>query len=128
MCRREENRRTILPVLFAVGMMLIFSMLFARDAKAAAYKESDYSLVYDYNYYIARYPYVKTKCKTRAAVLKRFVEVGMKNGAQGSVKFNPKVYRDNYPDLKSKYGKQGLRFILFCHSDHILSIILSGRM
>lgn len=65
----------------------------------------DYSKVYDYNYYIKRYPDLREAYGNNdVAVLKHFVEYGMKEGRQAIASFNVKVYRKANKDLRAAYG------------------------
>ncbi|MDO4619544.1 MAG: CHAP domain-containing protein [Lachnospiraceae bacterium] len=102
-------------VLFAA--MLISGLFFGvQEAQAATssttYKESSYAKVYDYNYYVTRYPSVKKAQKTRTKVLKYFVDYGMKKGQIGSASFNVYVYKYNYSDLRAKYGSNLKKYYL----------------
>ena len=95
-----------------ITIFMIMSFAFSTLSVQAAYKESDYKLVYDYQFYISKYPYLRKKYKTRAAVLKRFVDFGMKHAARGSKAFNVKRYYKNYPDLQKKFGKNWKQYYL----------------
>ena len=65
----------------------------------------DYASVYDYNYYIAKYPSVFNKYGyDDAAVLSYFVEKGMTYHQQASAEFDPVSYRFEYADLRKAYG------------------------
>ena len=64
----------------------------------------DYGLVYDYNYYTTKYPDIKrTYGNDDIAVLKHFVNFGMKEGRQGRANFDPFAYRNAHPDLRAEY-------------------------
>ncbi|MBQ9609306.1 MAG: N-acetylmuramoyl-L-alanine amidase [Lachnospiraceae bacterium] len=66
----------------------------------------DYSAVYNYYYYIDKYPDLKAAFKDdQTATLTHFVNNGMKEGRQASEDFNVKYYRNRYPDLRSVFGK-----------------------
>ena len=65
----------------------------------------DYSGVYDYNYYVAKYPEVAEKCDyDDSAVLAYFVENGLNQHQQGSAEFDPISYRYEYASLRQVYG------------------------
>ena len=65
----------------------------------------NYASVYDYNYYIKKYPDVVKKVGTDdAKVLAYFVEQGMAQHQQGSAQFDPVSYRLEYADLRKAYG------------------------
>ena len=113
-CSAEDRnlKRFRMAAVWMMGIILFLSVFAVRNTQAATYRESDYKLVYDYSYYINKYPYLKKKFKTRAAVLKRFVEYGMNHAARGKLKFNVRTYRSNYPDLQKKYGKNWKQYYL----------------
>lgn len=103
--KSKTNRTQTLLAMCTALMLVLLAPLFAREAEAAvAYTEADYALVYNYNYYTTRYPYLRESGKTRREIFNRFVMVGMKNGARASANFNPARYRANYPDLQKEFG------------------------
>ncbi|MGN0151440.1 MAG: lectin like domain-containing protein [Wujia sp.] len=64
----------------------------------------NYSAVYDYNYYIKKYPELWNKYHSNdVAVLRHFVTTGMKEGRQAKSTFNVKSYAYRYSDLRKKY-------------------------
>ena len=70
------------------------------------YNGVDYKLVYDYNYYINKYPDIKAAFSgDENATLRHFVECGMNEGRQGKASFNVAAYRANYADLRSAFGR-----------------------
>ena len=88
-----------------------------NDPMKGMYQGEDYSAVFDFEYYYAKYPELATKFgkitenstleeKNRIAseCLKYFVEEGMAKGEQASEKFNVEIYKKNYPDLQRAYG------------------------
>ena len=69
------------------------------------YNGVDYSRVYDFNYYINKYPDMKKYYQyDDAGALKHYVLYGIKEGRQASANFNLQVYRQNSPDLQKYYG------------------------
>lgn len=65
----------------------------------------DYSAVYDFNYYINKYPDIKAAYGNNpAGALQHFVQYGMNEGRQGSASFYVWYYRGNYADLIMAYG------------------------
>lgn len=65
----------------------------------------DYSRVYNYNYYINKYPDVKKAYGgDDIAVLQHFINNGMKEGRQAKASFNVKVYRSENADLRKAFG------------------------
>ena len=70
------------------------------------YQGVDYSLVYNYNYYVENNPDIKVAFgDDDYAVLQHFVTNGMSEGRIGSSDFNVFVYKENYGDLQSAFGK-----------------------
>lgn len=71
----------------------------------SVYNEEDYTLVFDYDYYIEKYPNVFMLCKGhRDLILEYFVDYGMAEGQQGNESFEVQKYLENNPDLQSVYG------------------------
>lgn len=69
------------------------------------YNNVDYAAVYDYNDYLERYPTLLADyVYDEAAMLKNFVEQGIKNGRQGSSDFSVQSYYRQYDDLRHLYG------------------------
>ncbi|MDO4615819.1 MAG: N-acetylmuramoyl-L-alanine amidase, partial [Lachnospiraceae bacterium] len=66
---------------------------------------TDYSLVYDYDYYTKNNPdVVRAYGQDDIAVLGHFVKYGMKEQRQAISTFNEKSYRYTYSDLRLAYG------------------------
>ena len=62
------------------------------------YKGVDYSAVYDYNFYCAKYSDIKRVYDLNdTGALEHFVTYGMKEGRQGSEEFDLNTYKTNYP-------------------------------
>ena len=75
------------------------------------YNGIDYSKVYDYNYYVKKYPDIrKAFGKDDAAVLKHFVNNGMKEFRQAKADFNPVVYKNYNADLKKAFGNNNAEY------------------
>ena len=69
------------------------------------YNGVNYAAVYDYDYYISKYADIKRiYTGDENAVIKHFVEYGMKEGRQGKAEFNVTCYRNNYIDLSKIFG------------------------
>ncbi|MBR1815445.1 MAG: transglutaminase domain-containing protein [Lachnospiraceae bacterium] len=72
---------------------------------SAIYDGVDYSAVYDYNYYITKYPDIKaTFGDNTEAALQHFVNCGMNEGRQAKESFNVYSYAYKYADLRSAFG------------------------
>ena len=77
------------------------------------YNGVDYSRVYNYNYYINKYPDIKKAFGSDdAAVLRHFVNYGMREGRQGAATFNLAAYRSRYADLRKAFGKDNAKYYL----------------
>ena len=60
----------------------------------------DYSVIFDAEHYYNMYPDLQSAIgKDEAALLKHFIEYGMKEGRVGNASFNVKAYMKNNPDL-----------------------------
>ena len=84
-----------------------------RDAKTACAIKGgvtilngvDYSAVYDFNYYINKYPDIKAAFGyDDVSALQHFVNNGMKEGRIGKADFVVSYYKNSYPDLRSAFG------------------------
>ena len=66
---------------------------------------TDYSAVYNYDYYTEHYPSVKAQFGIDySATLNYFIDTGMSLGHQGCANFDVYSYRNQYPDLRIAYG------------------------
>ena len=69
------------------------------------YNGVDYSKVYDYNYYIKKYADIKKAFgDDDVAVLRHFVNYGMRECRQAKESFDVKAYKNRYADLRRVYG------------------------
>ena len=69
------------------------------------YNGIDYKKVYNYTYYVNKYPDVKKAFgNNEEAVIWHFVNYGMKEGRQGIKTFNYNIYKANNADLRKAYG------------------------
>lgn len=69
------------------------------------YQGVDYAPVYDYNYYLNKYPTLKQQFMgDETATLQYFVEYGMSEGHHASAGFDVQIYRSNYSDLRNNFG------------------------
>ena len=75
------------------------------EVKITVYNGTDYSPVYDFNYYTENNPEVVEECGyDEVAALKHFVEKGMKEGLQASENFDVLSYKYRYTDLRQAFG------------------------
>ncbi|MBR1472242.1 MAG: hypothetical protein IJ600_11455 [Lachnospiraceae bacterium] len=66
----------------------------------------DYSQVYNFAYYVNRYPDVRVLYQNNPeGALQHFIQCGMPEGRQGSENFNPQVYRNKNADLRNAFGE-----------------------
>lgn len=76
-------------------------------AHTTFYKNKDYELVYNYNYYVKKYPEIKKMYDgDDKKILKHFVKYGMKEGQQAKKTFNVKKYRSKNSDLRKRFKKK----------------------
>ena len=77
------------------------------------YNGVDYSKVYNYTYYVNKYPDVKKAFgNNEQAVIWHFVNYGMKEGRQGIKTFNLKVYKSKNADLRKAYGSDNKSYYM----------------
>lgn len=76
-----------------------------NDAKKnTVYNGKDYSLVYDYDYYVEKNSDVKQAYKENPEkVLEHFVLFGMREGRRANEQFEAKSYRNKYSDLRMSF-------------------------
>jgi hypothetical protein len=73
----------------------------------------DYSAVYDYNYYVNKYPDIKKAFGyDDSAVLAHFVKHGINEGRQAKATFNLQSYKNRYSDLRKAYGSNNAKYVL----------------
>lgn len=77
------------------------------------YGLTDYAPVYDYNYYINKYPDVRQACENdENKVLQHFVRHGMDEGRIGNATFNVYGYKSRYGDLRAAFGNDLKKYYL----------------
>ncbi len=77
----------------------------AEASEAVVYKGVDYSMVYDFNYYVNSYSAIRVLYQNDpSGALRHFVEYGMKEGRKACENFDPAVYKANYADVRNAYG------------------------
>lgn len=99
-----------------VLLLLLAWNLIPQPAYAASdtvYEGVDYAPVYQFSYYIRKYPDIRRAYGyDKARVLRHFVKYGMKEGRQASASFQVQYYRRKYADLRKAYGNQLLKYYL----------------
>ena len=102
-----------LSFLMLTAVLALLTALPSFAASSTVYKGQDYSRVYNYSYYIKRYPSVVKKVgKSKKKVLKNFVQKGMKKGRRGCASFQVSSYIYGNPDLREKYGNNLEKYYL----------------
>ncbi|MBD5095960.1 MAG: hypothetical protein HDT40_02965 [Lachnospiraceae bacterium] len=77
------------------------------------YNGKDYSAVYNGTYYASRYSDIrKVYGLDDEAMLKHFINCGMKEGRQGIFTFNVNNYKNRYVDLKNAYGNDLTKYYM----------------
>lgn len=75
------------------------------NTSATIYQGVDYSAVFDFSYYINRYPDMRIfYANDPAGALRHFVQNGMAEGRRACENFDINIYRNNYPDLQAAFG------------------------
>ena len=127
---RSKGGTKEIPVWILSALLLIFLTVTFRADQASAsegddtaadspagyttvYKGQDYSRVYDYNYYIKKYPSVVRKVgRDPEKVLRNFVKTGMKKGRRGCASFRVSSYLYGNADLRRRYGTDLKKYYL----------------
>ena len=91
-------------LLTAAAVILLLSAVPAAAAHPTVYNGTDYRRVYDYSYFVSRYPSVsKTYGGDDKKILRYFVTTGMKRRMRGIKSFDVNSYRYGNKDLRRKY-------------------------
>ena len=107
---RNSKITTYIAILIALCAGLLFG---TAEAKAETYKESSYNHVYDYNFYVSRYPALKTHYKgNRYYILCHYIKYGMKEGRKGISTYDVNYYKSNYPALKDYFQGNNLKITM----------------
>ncbi len=104
-------KRIMITALLAVSLLLPVPALSvsAASSRISQAAVTDYSEVFDADYYYQAYPDLqKSIGNNPAALLNHFVTVGMKEGRNGNAAFQVKAYMYHNPDLMAAYGIQDL--------------------
>ena len=77
----------------------------AEQFNLSASLEEKYAAVYNYDYYVNKYPDIRAAFgENREAAAEHFVEFGMAEGRQGSASFDVSSYFNRYTDLRAAFG------------------------
>ena len=92
------------PYTIKVGQVLQLTTS-TSNSKSYIYKNIDYSLVFNPDYYSAKYADLKKAFGTNATNLfNHFTQYGMKEGRQACATFDVNAYRSRYADLQKAFG------------------------
>ena len=99
----SDEKLKALGVADATGILAY--IISAPEKGETVYGGVDYSAVYDFNYYYKKYPDLqKVYGYDKTALIRHFVNDGMKEGRQASADFNVTYYKNRYADLRNAYG------------------------
>ena len=94
-------------------LVILASAAVSADGHPTVYKGVDYAPVYDYDYFIKKYPGLARKYNyDDEKILKSFVLSGMKAGRRGSASFSVKSYRYGNAGLRRYYGTDLVKYYL----------------
>lgn len=106
--KSQKSKKAIALILTFVLSVLMFLVNNSEDvyaADSAFYKGVDYSKVFDYDYYYNMYGDLQRNIGyNKSALLKHFVEYGMKEGRIAKQSFNVAYYKNKYGDLRAAFG------------------------
>ena len=96
----------------AIFMMMLISacMVQAEEKKTTVYKGVNYARVYDYDYYVKRYPNVRINYKTPEKILEYFVTSGIPRRQRASQNFDPVSYYNGNLDLRLRFGHNWYKY------------------
>ena len=84
-----------------------------KAEKPGVYKNVDYSLVYDKEYYRAKYEDLQRAFgNDDYAYIKHFVESGMNEGRKANQSFDVNIYKNKYADLQNAFGDNNKLYYL----------------
>ena len=95
-----------------------------QNSYPTVYNDVDYAAVYNYHYYLAKYPFVQQEVGTDPkAVLEHFVTKGMPYALQGIGEFNVLAYAKLNPELQAHFADNWANYYVY----HITTGIAEGR-
>lgn len=90
--------------------LLVVSFVLVMPMQAQAADKTDYSAVFDANYYYSAYADLQAAIGNDGnALLQHFIAYGMKEGRRGNAEFDVRVYMANNPDLIQAFGSEDLK-------------------
>lgn len=90
--------------------LLAACFVFVMPMHAQAADKTDYSIVFDANYYYTAYADLQSAIgNDRNALLQHFIAYGMQEGRRGNAEFDVKAYMENNPDLVQAFGSEDFK-------------------
>ena len=90
--------------------LLTVCFVFVMPVQAQEADKTDYSAVFDANYYYSAYADLQSAIgNDRNALLQHFIAYGMQEGRRGSAEFDVRAYMANNPDLIQVFGQEDLK-------------------
>ena len=104
----------LLVLTLALGGTSLRTEAASKKKYPTVYKGVDYSRVYNFKYYMKKYPAVKKKVGgSPKKALRYFVRYGMKKQHQAIKTFNVRSYRYGNPSLRKKYRLNYKKYYLY---------------
>lgn len=90
--------------------LLAVCFVLVLPIQAQAADKTDYSAVFDANYYYTAYADLQSAIgNNKNALLQHFISFGMQEGRRGNDEFDVKAYMENNPDLVQVFGSEDLK-------------------
>lgn len=90
--------------------LLAVCFVFVMPMQAQAADKTDYSAVFDANYYYSAYADLQSAIGNDGnALLQHFIAYGMQEGRRGNAEFDVRAYMANNPDLIQAFGSEDLK-------------------
>ena len=123
--------RPLLRLMIAAAAIIFTALTVNASSHPTVYNGKDYSLVYNYDYFVKKYPTIAKKYNyDDEAILRYFVTAGMNLQRRGCASFDVKSYRYGNADLRRKYGtsyrKYYLHFINYGHKSKTKTMTATG--
>ena len=84
----------------------------AELVAVTTYRGVDYAAVYNFEYYVGKYPDLKAVFESDpAGALQHYIEYGIKESRQANEEFNINAYKNNYDDLRKAFGDDNKKYV-----------------
>lgn len=101
-----KNKFKGIPVCL-MAIIIVLTGIIPMQARAT--KKTDYSAVFDADYYYSAYADLRSVIgNNQKKLLQHFVTCGMQEGRRGNEEFDVKAYMENNPDLVQLFGTEDL--------------------